>query len=304
MPRVQKQSPVKDKTQIEFLDVLGKKVRKERNRLGITRKELALLSSTSERYLAQIECGTGNLSILVLRQIAQALKMPLSFFLAEEPFEPELLHIVEKIKRHCPDKLPQIIAMADQYIEDIATGSFDLKQQRVALLGLRGAGKSTLAKIISQKMNLPLLELTQEIEAESGLDIAEIYSLYGEQGYRELESQCLKKVVKNHQQVIIAVAGGITANSDTFNDLLFNFHTIWLKASPEEHMMRVLDQGDRRPVRDDPAAMTSLRNILSSRESQYAKADVTLDTSKKSVKKSSSELFNIIKKMPLEPSPD
>ena len=196
-----------------FLQQIGQRVRAARSSCGLTRKELALASGTSERYLAQIEAGSGNLSVLVLKQIAEATSLPIDSF------------------------LPGAHNQTD-------------KRYRFALIGLRGAGKSTLAKIMADELGLPFVELTRMIEQQSGLAIPEIFSFYGESGYRELEKRCLQSVIADHDQVMLAVAGGITGDDDTFQLLLDNFNSIWLRASPEEHMQRVLDQGTDGPWQD------------------------------------------------------
>ena len=246
----------------KFLGQIGQRVRAARSTCGFTRKELALASGTSERYLAQIESGSGNLSVLVLKQIAEATAMP---------------------------------------IESFFTGvkSNTDKRYRFAFIGLRGAGKSTLARRMADEFGLPSIELTRVIEQESGLAIPEIFSLYGEGGYRELEKRCLQSVIADHEQVMLAVAGGITGDGDTFQLLLDNFYTIWLRASPEEHMQRVLDQGDKRPVTGFPKAMDALKSILISREKDYARADYQLNTSGQPVEDSRQALSNILQ--PLMP---
>jgi len=246
----------------DFLTQIGERVRAARSTCGFTRKELALASGASERYLAQIEAGSGNMSVLVLKQIAEATSLPI------ESFFP-------------------------------GAGCDTDKRYRFAFIGLRGAGKSTLAKVMADEFGLPFIELTRMIEQESGLAIPEIFSLYGESGYRELEKRCLQAVIADYDQVVLAVAGGITGDDDTFQLLLENFNTIWLRASPEEHMQRVLEQGDRRPVAGFPKAMDALRLILTSREKSYARADYQLNTSGQPVEDSGRALSNILQ--PLMP---
>ena len=159
---------------------------------------------------------------------------------------------------------------------------------------MRGAGKSTLARTVSDNLDLPLIELTLEIEQASGLNLREIYSLYDEGGYRELESRCLRDVTERHTQVVLAVAGGITNNADSYEFLLDNYHTVWLQASPMEHMQRVLDQGDRRPVSGISGAMDALVGILEKRKDQYARARFHLDTSEKTVQESTAAPTRIV----------
>jgi XRE family aerobic/anaerobic benzoate catabolism transcriptional regulator len=226
----------------QFLSALGKQVRELRDQCGLTRKALARMANVSERYLGQLESGDGNVSILLLRHIADALSIALSDLLALAQQEP-------------------------------------IRRGRVALIGLRGAGKTTLGSMLAEDLHAPFIELDQEIEQESGLPLNEIFTLYGQPGYRRIERRCLERVLKEHSRAVLAVGGGIVSEEDTFSLLLSHCHTVWLKAKPDEHMARVLAQGDLRPMAGHAEAMEDLKHILKTREPFYRKADAVLDTS-------------------------
>ncbi len=224
---------------------LGERVRALRANRGITRKRLAQASGISERFLAQLESGTGNISILRLADVARALRTRPA----------DLLKDIE-----C----------------DTCTVA---SARRTALIGLRGAGKSTLGRAVAERLKVPFVELTDRIERQSGLRVAEIFNLYGNTGYRQLEREALKDVIADNGVCILATAGGITEDHETFSLLLENFHTVWLTATPDEHMQRVRSQGDKRPMRGQTQAMNALKAILGNRSRDYARADAILDTS-------------------------
>lgn len=228
-----------------FVLRLGRRVREAREALGQSRRALAEAAGVSQRTLVLLENGTGNISVSLLYRIADALGTDVDV----------LVSAYEPAAAADPDKAG-----------------------RVCLIGLRGAGKSTLGPGLGEALSLPFIELNQEIESICGLSINELISLYGQEGYRQLERQALEKLVDAGDALVLAAAGGVVADADTFDFLLRHFHTIWLKASPEEHMQRVRRQGDIRPMAGKPAAMDELRAILTSREADYARADVTVST--------------------------
>ncbi|MCP1335861.1 helix-turn-helix transcriptional regulator [Futiania mangrovi] len=275
-----------------FLALVGQRVRTARTRLSMSRKMLAQASGVSERYLAQLETGAGNISILLLRQVARATGRRLEDFVDESggAGDAELLSLLDAVRQATPEERARLSAI----LTEMRRGGGGLKAGRFALIGLRGAGKSTLGRAVAERMGLPFVELNREIEAESGLAIAEIFSLYGQDGYRRLEQRCLKLVVARHRACVLAVAGGIVAEPETFEMLLDAFHTVWLRATPEEHMERVRAQGDRRPMAGNPSAMDELRAILDARERLYSRAEARLDTSHKSVEASAAELANLL----------
>jgi len=233
----------------QFLTALGKRVRELREQRGMTRKILAREAAVSERYLGQLESGEGNISIILLRHIAAAFTLPLSLLLPHE-----------------------------QEHED--------RRRRIALIGLRGAGKTSLGARLAQDLQLPFIELDQEIEQETGLPLSELFTLYGQTGYRRIEHRCLARVLAQHEHALLAIGGGVVSAEDTFQLLRAQCQTVWLKASPEEHMARVIAQGDLRPMAGNNEAMEDLKRILTAREPLYRQADIVIDTSGRTLEQS------------------
>ena len=273
----------------EFLLRLGSCVRDLRNRRGMSRKVLAQESNVSERHLAQLETGEGNISILLLRRIASVLGVSL-----EELFAPNhqpdsssqkqsLLRFIERLPSH------RLEEAAARLMRDFGPEQ-NLRLARIALLGLRGAGKSTLGTRLAAERNVPFIELDHEIEKDTGMPLSEIFSLYGQPGYRAIEKRTLERVLRANERVVISVGGGIVSEKETYDYLLAHCYTVWLKAQPEEHMSRVIAQGDFRAMAGSDRAMEDLRRILESREPLYRKADVTVDTSGASVDESIAKL--------------
>lgn len=260
---------------IAFIQAIGRRVREARARRGMTRKTLALNADVSERYLAQVESGETNPSIMVLRHVVHALGVSLIELLEPQQSSPEHRLISGFLEQLSPSRLEEALLrlMRDFGNEDAA------RRKRIALVGLRGAGKSSLGRALAAELSLPFVELNSAIEAEAGMSLNEVFMLYGQPGYRRLERRCLENFIAEHESAVITVGGGIVSEADTFNLLLMNCFTVWVKASPEEHMSRVVAQGDLRPMEGSTEAMEDLRRILSARESLYSKADFTLDTS-------------------------
>ena len=259
-----------------FLLSLGKRVREFRKRRGVTRRSIAREADVSERHLAQLEAGEGNISIVLLRRIAAALNVSLAQLFApeiEEPAEKRLIQrFLEKIPAHRLEDLTFRL-MRDFSYEEAA------RRARLALIGLRGAGKSTLGARLGAEKNIPFIELDREIEKETGMPLAEIFSFYGQAGYRAIERRTLERALREYSHAIISVAGGIVLEKETYDYLLSHCYTIWIKAQPEEHMARVIAQGDFRAMAGSDRAMEDLRRILEAREPLYQKADLHLDTS-------------------------
>ena len=267
----------------EFLLFVGNKVREARSRRGMTRKMLAHEADVSERHLAQIELGEGNVSIVLLRRITTALNIPIGeVFTAERPnaeAEDALRRILERIPR------AQLETVVSRLRREF--GENDLARRgRIALIGLRGAGKSTLGSKLAEDLGIPFVELDREIEKDAGMDLAEIFSLYGQTGYRRIEKKTLDRVLQEHLQVVISIGGGVVSEKETYDQLLASCFTVWIKAHPEEHMSRVVAQGDFRAMADNAEAMEDLRRILEAREPLYRRADVQLETSRESVDQS------------------
>jgi XRE family aerobic/anaerobic benzoate catabolism transcriptional regulator len=277
-----------------FLEQLGDRVRTARGRRGLSRKLLAEYAGVSERYLAQLEAGQGNISIILLRNIAAALDLGLEDLVCEdEAANAEIGDIVHMLRRAAPEERR---LAKDALTRKHRPSNGSARAQRVALIGLRGAGKSTLGKLVAADLGAPFIELNDEIAKMSGLSVPEIFNLYGPEGYRRLERRCLQQVVDDHHGVVLASGGGIVADPTTYDALLSAFFTVWLRAGPEEHMERVRAQGDMRPMAGNAEAMDELKLILSSREALYGRADRELDTSNRSVRECRSSLVELLKR--------
>jgi XRE family aerobic/anaerobic benzoate catabolism transcriptional regulator len=272
----------------EYLHLLGDRIREARARRGMTRKILARDSQVSERYLAQLESGQGNISIVLLRQIAHAMGLPLGDLVREEPDRPvELTLLIQTLGRLSPKDL----AEARRLLAETFGAAVDSERRhRIALIGLRGAGKSTLGAMLAKAQGVPFIELDREIEHESGTRLSEIFDLYGQAAYRRYERRALEAVIERHDRAVIATGGSIVSEPATFDLLLSACYTVWITAAPEEHMGRVVAQGDTRPMAENEQAMEDLRRILAGRNALYSKADAQVDTSGKTVEQSLREL--------------
>ena len=260
-----------------FLVALGDRVRSLRARKGMTRRSLATSSSVSERHLANLELGVGNASILVLRQIAVALECLPAELLGDEIDSPEWLLIRDLLHgRGDADLRRARVALADLFG---TAARPEARQRRIALIGLRGAGKSTLGRRLADDLGATFVELNREIERVAGHSLAEIHNLLGPAAYRRYERRALEEVVEAYPEAVIATPGGIVSDPATFNLLLSHCFTVWLTAAPQDHMRRVVAQGDTRPMAGNAEAMEDLKRILSGRAAFYRKADLTFDTS-------------------------
>jgi XRE family aerobic/anaerobic benzoate catabolism transcriptional regulator len=274
-----------------FLQELGERVRAARARSGMTRKDLAAESGVSQRYLAHLESGQGNISVLLLQKVAAALNLPLGQLLGGED-EPavELTLIQQFLRRLPPQQLPKVRALLMREF-----GSSPLERiQRIALIGLRGAGKSTLGTLLAKQLGVPFVELDREVEREAGTSLSEIFLLYGQQGYRRYERRCLEQVLRERDRCVIATGGSIVSEPGTYDLLLSTCFSVWLKALPEEHMARVVAQGDTRPMAGNAEAMDDLRRILDGRAVLYGQADATVDTAGRSVERCLKDLRKVI----------
>jgi len=261
-----------------FLVALGERVRSLRSRRGMTRKAVALAADVSERHLANLEYGLGNASILVLLQVAQALHCSLAELIGDvTTSSPEWLLIRELLEHRDEAALRRVR-------ETIGTllgtgGGNAARSSRIALIGLRGAGKSTLGRMLAEDLGFPFVELSREIEQFAGCSISEIQALYGVNAYRRYERRALEEAIQIYPEAVIATPGGIVSDPATFNQLLAHCTTVWLQADPEDHMKRVMAQGDLRPMAASKEAMEDLKRILVGRAAFYSKADLRLDTS-------------------------
>lgn len=270
----------------EYLHALGEHIRDLRVRRGMTRAILARDSGVSVRYLAQLESGDGNISILRLRQVAQAMAMPLEEIIRVGPEQAaELTLLKQFLTRLSPPQLAEA--------GNLLRGAFEnrTRRQRIALVGLRGAGKSSLGKMLASHMQVPFIELADVIERTAGTSLSEVFSLYGQAAYRRYERRSLEWLIDNHDSFVLSTGGSISTEPATFDQLLSSCYTVWLKASPAEHMARVVAQGDRRPMGDNSEAMQDLERILVGREPMYRKADATVNTSGLGIEQSLAELL-------------
>jgi XRE family aerobic/anaerobic benzoate catabolism transcriptional regulator len=282
IPRVSAQ----DADDAEFLATMGRHVREARERRGMARKVLSQNAGVSERYLAQLEAGDGNASVLLLRSVARALAMPLTDLVdpRENSVEQRLIRrFLERLPEH---RLEDVVfrLMRDFGHEEAA------RKKRIALVGLRGAGKTTLGTALAKDLGYPFVELDREIERDAGITLSEVFLLYGQTGYRRIERRCLERMIETHGEMVMTVGGGIVSEPETFNLLLLNCFTVWVRAAPDEHMARVVAQGDFRPMQGNAEAMEDLSRILEAREPLYRKADVTLDTTGERPEQSLSKL--------------
>lgn len=280
-------------TEDDYLRTFGERVRGERARRGMSRKLLADHAGISERYITQLESGKGNVSILLLRQIAGALGLPLSRLVEDENPSPELTLVRQFLARLSPAQLKDAYASLSA---QFAAGASASRSQRIALVGLRGAGKTTLGAAIAEARGVPFYELDREVERLSGTSLGAILELYGQQAYRRYELQALQELLESEQQFVVATGGGIVSEASTYELLLRNCITVWVRTSPEEHMARVIAQGDRRPMAGSQQAMDDLRRILEERTPLYARADLTIDTAGRTVQQSTRQLLSALKR--------
>jgi XRE family transcriptional regulator, aerobic/anaerobic benzoate catabolism transcriptional regulator len=268
-----------------FLVALGERVRALRAHRGMTRKALALAADVSERHLANLEYGIGNASILVLLQVAQALQCSLAELTGDvTTSSPEWLLIRELLEHRDEATLKRVREAIGQELgtggtNGMARGVAVARSPRVALIGLRGAGKSTLGAMLAEDLGYPFVELSREIEKFAGCSVSEIQGLYGQNAYRRYERRALEEAIQIYPEAVIATPGGIVSDPANFNLLLAHCTTVWLQADPEDHMKRVLAQGDTRPMAASREAMNDLKSILAGRAAFYSKAEFTVDTS-------------------------
>jgi XRE family aerobic/anaerobic benzoate catabolism transcriptional regulator len=265
-----------------FLVALGERVRNLRSRKGMTRKAVALAADVSERHLANLEYGTGNVSVLVLLQVSQALHCSLAELLGDmTTTSPEWLLIRELLGQRSESDLRRArTQLVDMFGEG---GDAQARRHRVALIGLRGAGKTTLGQRLADDLGYPFIELSRQIEQFAGCQISEIHNLYGANAYRRYERRALEEAIQIYPEVVIATPGGLVSDSANFNVLLTHCTTVWLQADPADHMGRVAAQGDLRPMAASREAMDDLKRILDGRAAFYSKADLAINTSEGSV---------------------
>jgi XRE family aerobic/anaerobic benzoate catabolism transcriptional regulator len=275
-----------------YLRRLGERVRNLRHQRGMSRRALAQHAQVSERYLAQMEAGLGNCSIVLLRRIARAIGLPVTQ-LVQEGAEPPLDRILltQFLDRLSPAALS---AARDMLLKHFGEPSEDLRCGRVALIGLRGGGKSTLGHLLAERLGVAFIELDGEIERRSGASLSQIFDMFGQETFRRAEREALQEVLRQHRSFVIATSGSIVTDPGTLELLLSSCFTLWVRAEPKDHMQRVITQGDMRPMANSARAMEDLIAILHSREPLYAKADVTIHTTGKSPTQTVNELMRVI----------
>jgi XRE family aerobic/anaerobic benzoate catabolism transcriptional regulator len=280
---------VAQETSSDLIARLAARISLARKAKGFPRRVLSERSGVSPRYLAQLEAGEGNISVLLLERVARALDLRVDELLADE-----------RAPDHDNDRIAALYANAPDLVKErvrsllAAQNPKLMRAGRICLVGLRGAGKSTLGQMAGEALKMPFVELNKDIESELGMPVAEVIALYGEAGFRAMEADALERITARHDRLILAVGGGLVAEPVTYARLLERFHTVWLQTSPAEHMQRVRSQGDLRPMEGNPAAMTQLKSLLEGRTPLYRQAEATLNTSDKTARASLNDLLAII----------
>lgn len=275
-----------------FLTELGERVRSARSRRGMPRRILAKQSKISERYLAQLEFGKGNCSIVLLRRIASAMGIRATELIDERPTrEVEQVLLEQLLERLSPAERSEARSVL---LAHFGQPSSQDRQGRIALIGLRGSGKSTIGKLLASEQKVPFIELDKVIEKQSGMALTEIFEMFGQQTFRRFEREALEKTLAEHSRFVLATGGSLVAEPATYELLLSYCLTVWVRAEPKEHMQRVIEQGDLRPIGENAQAMDDLVRILRSRELLYAKADRILSTSRKAPEQTLRDLIKMI----------
>ncbi|HEY6754612.1 MAG TPA: helix-turn-helix transcriptional regulator [Pseudolabrys sp.] len=275
-----------------YLRRLGERVRMLRNQRGMTRKALARHAKVSERYLAQLEAGLGNGSIVLLRRISRAIGLPVTQLVHEGAEPPlDLVLLSQFLERLSPSALTEA---RDMLLRHFSEPTEDARRRRIALIGLRGGGKSTLGQLLAERLDVPFIELDKEIEKRSGATLSEIFDMFGQETFRRAEREALDDVLRQHKNFVVATSGSIVTEPGTLELLLASCFTVWVRAEPEEHMKRVMAQGDMRPMANSARSMEDLISILRSREPLYAKAEVALSTSGRTPEQNLAELLRLI----------
>jgi XRE family transcriptional regulator, aerobic/anaerobic benzoate catabolism transcriptional regulator len=276
-----------------YLRRVGERVRLARARRGMSRKSLSRASGVSERYLAELERGAGNASLLVLRQIADALSIEAAALVSDAPERPiDLTLALHQLERLSPAELDEARRLIAEHFGQAVSPA----RGRIALVGLRGAGKTTLGQLAAQALAVPFVELDREIERASGMELSEIFAVHGQPMFRRLERQCLETIIARFEQAVIATGGSLVTEPATYDLLISSCFVVWLTAEPDEHMSRVLAQGDLRPMADGPQAMDDLQAILDSRRALYARANAVVNTGGKTETQAFASLLAAIPK--------
>lgn len=281
--------PSSDDSRHALISRVARRVREVRKQKGMPRRVVSELSGVSPRYLAQLEAGEGNISIALLERVAQALEMPIEALIAQQiSVDPEAQRIA-KLFEAAPDD----VRVAVKDLLSVSTPVCPRKG-RICLMGLRGAGKTTLGQRAAAALKLPFVELSSMIEDETGMPLPEVLSLYGADGYRRLEAEALGKVIKQDGPLVLSVSGGLVEEEAPFAQLLAHFHTVWLRTTPAEHVARVRAQGDLQPMGEETLAVAQIQSLMDTRTPLYACAQTQLDTAQRSTQQSVRELVALI----------
>jgi len=277
-----------------YLHRLGERVRMLRNQRGMSRKVLARQAKVSERYIAQLESGLGNCSIVLLRRIARAIGLPVTQLVHDGSDPPlDLVLLTQFLERLSPAELAEARRLLGDRFR--AVGADDpARRRRIALIGLRGGGKSTLGMLLAEHLGIPFVELNREIERRAGASLGEIFDMFGQESFRRAEREALDDVLARHEACVIATSGSIVTEPGTLDMLLASCFTVWVRAEPQEHMKRVMAQGDMRPMANSARAMDDLISILKSREPLYSRAEATVTTTGKTPEQNLGELLRVI----------
>lgn len=268
---------------------LAVRVAEVRKMRGYPRRVLSEKSGVSPRYLAQLEAGDGNISIRLLSRVAAALDVQIETLLAEAlPSDQDTRRVTALYAAAPSDVQQQVLGL-------LGAGNPGLMRQgRICLVGLRGAGKSTLGRLAGAALNIPFVELNEDIERSAGMPLTEIMAFYGEEGYRKLEADAVDRISAQHARVILAVAGGLVTEKKTYDKVLSRFNAVWIRTSPAEHMQRVRAQGDLRPMEGNPQAMKQLKSLLSQRAPLYQLAEAQVNTANRTENASLNDLLSVI----------
>jgi XRE family aerobic/anaerobic benzoate catabolism transcriptional regulator len=284
-----------DPHDVAYLHKLADKIRDARAQRGMTRNALAADSGVSLRFLAQLEGGQGNPSILVLRRIASAMGFPPDGLLSDEaPATIDRILLMQLLKHLSDDDIAEARRLLARHLARDAFS--ETNKPYVTLIGLRGAGKTTLGRRLAKHRGVPFFELDREVEREYGATIGEILQLHGQPGYRRFERESLQAVLSKNPAAVIETGGGLAADPETLPLLLERSVAVWVRASPEEHMQRVIDQGDLRPMARSREAMRELKDILKAREPFYRQAPLHLTTSGRTAEQSFEELLGLLER--------
>jgi XRE family aerobic/anaerobic benzoate catabolism transcriptional regulator len=278
-----------DDSRNALISRLARRVREVRKQKGLPRRVVSELSGVSPRYLAQLEAGEGNISIALLERVARALGVPIEALIAQQivtdPEAQTIATLYQRAPEHVQAKVKTLLH-ADR-TKGVRTG-------RICLIGLRGAGKTTLGNILANALGVPFIELTTLIEQETGMPLAEVLSLYGADGFRRLEAEALEGVIKRSGPMVLAVSGGLVEQDTPFARLLQRFHAIWLRTTPAEHVERVRVQARLEPIKDQPLAMAQIQTLMDTRGPLYARSEIQFDTSGSTPQGSASDLLALI----------